>query len=75
MQEDPSNMSFEDSLELAKQFCDPPIPYWDKLRGRLIDFLKTLNDEQRLDFLQSLPFCRECGCFDPKKICRCWDDE
>lgn len=73
--DDYSDMSFEDSMKIAKQFCDPPISYWDELRGRLIDSLKTLKDDQRLDFLRSLPFCKECGCYDPKRICQCWNDE
>lgn len=73
--EDPSNMSFEDSMELARQFCDPPVPYWDELRGRLIESLKSLKEEERVNFLLSLPFCKECGRDDAEGVCQCWNDE
>lgn len=42
----------------------------------IIELLKTLTDEQRLEVFSD--FCRHCGCIeDPGSLqkCQCWNDE
>ena len=40
----------------------------------IVDVLKKLTDEERLEVLGS--FCRSCGWEQPKEsICQCWNDE
>lgn len=40
--------------------------------GRIAKW-QELTDEQRLEFLNSLPCCRHCGSLDVG--CQCWNDE
>lgn len=42
----------------------------------LIELLKTLTDEQRMEVFSD--FCKHCGCIEnPESLrgCQCWNDE
>ena len=46
-----------------------------QLAEKIRETLDKLTDEERKDFLDSLPYCPFCGDHDARHSCQCMNDE
>lgn len=49
----------------------------ETLTTALREKMKTMNDEERLELMNTLMegYCKICGCKSPTGSCSCWKDE